>query len=106
MPFHEIEKSSFLRLLKNFDTPTSVFCILSQIAGTGIQVSGDKKLIATGTKIILAGLIFQEVMLILFVCIAFNFKNKVRTDRPLSRHIWVFVYSSSPPLDTKPSPGD
>lgn len=66
-----------------------VFCVLSQIAGTGIQVSGDENLISIGTKIILAGLIFQEVMLILFVYIAFKFKNNVQTDRPLSRHIWV-----------------
>lgn len=66
-----------------------VLCVLSQVAGTGIQASGDEKTIAIGTKIILIGLIFQEVMLIIFVYIAFKFKRKVRTDRPLSRHLWV-----------------
>jgi hypothetical protein len=49
-----------------------VLCFCSQIAGVGLQVTGDAKLMETGSHIITAGLVFQLVALAFFVFIGWK----------------------------------
>ncbi|GCB19014.1 protein RTA1 [Aspergillus awamori] len=50
-----------------------VICFLTQIAGAGVQVTGDEHLMKTGIKAVLAGLIFSLVIFLLFVWVAVVF---------------------------------
>ena len=54
-----------------------VLAFFSQLAGVGVQASGDANLMAIGKKCILGGLIFQEVALVFFTYIAIRVQNKL-----------------------------
>ncbi|KAH8756739.1 putative RTA1 domain protein [Diaporthe sp. PMI_573] len=54
-----------------------VLAFFSQLAGVGVQASGDAHLMAIGKKCILGGLIFQEVALLFFTYIAVRVQNKL-----------------------------
>lgn len=47
-----------------------VICFLTQIAGAGVQVTGDTRVMAIGRKAVLAGLVFALVVFGLFVWVA------------------------------------
>lgn len=47
-----------------------VLAFMSQLAGVGVQATGDANLMAIGKKSILGGLIFQEVALVFFTYVA------------------------------------
>jgi hypothetical protein len=54
-----------------------VICFLTQIAGAGVQVTGDAHIMAIGKKAVLAGLIFALVVFGLFVWVAAVFHRRL-----------------------------
>ncbi|GFF25840.1 protein RTA1 [Aspergillus udagawae] len=54
-----------------------VICFLTQIAGAGVQVTGDEHIMAIGKKAVLAGLIFALVVFGLFVWVAAVFHRRL-----------------------------
>ncbi|GFG22451.1 protein RTA1 [Aspergillus udagawae] len=54
-----------------------VICFLTQIAGAGVQVTGDEHIMAIGKKAVLAGLIFALVVFGLFVWVAALFHRRL-----------------------------
>lgn len=54
-----------------------VLAFFSQLAGVGVQASGDADLMAIGKKCILGGLIFQEVALVFFTYVAVKVQQKL-----------------------------
>lgn len=47
-----------------------IICLLTQLVGAGLQVTGDEEVISIGTKAVLAGLIFTLVVFVGFMAIA------------------------------------
>ena len=58
-----------------------VLAVISQLAGVGVQASGDEDLMAIGKKCILGGLIFQEVALVVFTYVALGIGHVLRWRR-------------------------
>lgn len=54
-----------------------IICFLTQIAGAGVQVSGDAHVMSIGTKATLAGLIFSLIVFCFFVLIAAVFHRRL-----------------------------
>ncbi|KAF4177570.1 hypothetical protein CNMCM8927_009393 [Aspergillus lentulus] len=54
-----------------------VICFLTQLAGAGVQITGDPHVMAIGKKAVLAGLIFALVVFGVFVWVAAVFHRKL-----------------------------
>ncbi|KAL4883212.1 RTA1 like protein-domain-containing protein [Aspergillus karnatakaensis] len=57
-----------------------IICLLTQLVGAGLQVTGDEKIINIGLKAVLAGLIFTLVVSVAFVWMAVLFHRRLSTD--------------------------
>ncbi|KAL5356083.1 RTA1 like protein-domain-containing protein [Aspergillus floccosus] len=57
-----------------------VLCFLTQIAGAGVQVTGDAHVMDIGRKAVLAGLIFSLVVFCVFVWVAGVFHSRLARD--------------------------
>lgn len=63
-----------------------IICFLTQIAGAGVQVTGDAHVMSIGTKATLAGLIFSLIVFCFFVLIAAVFHRRL-SQHPTSKVI-------------------
>ncbi|KAF7160785.1 hypothetical protein CNMCM5623_006379 [Aspergillus felis] len=54
-----------------------VICFLTQIAGAGVQVTGDADVMAVGKKVVLVGLVFALVVFGVFVWVAGAFHRRL-----------------------------
>ncbi|KAF7125540.1 hypothetical protein CNMCM5793_001779 [Aspergillus hiratsukae] len=54
-----------------------VFCFLTQLAGAGVQITGDPQVMAIGKKVVLVGLVFALVVFGLFVWVAGVFHKRL-----------------------------
>lgn len=61
-----------------------IICFLTQIAGAGVQVTGDAHVMSIGTKATLAGLIFSLIVFCFFVLIAAVFHRRL-SQHPTSK---------------------
>ena len=76
-----------------------IICFLTQIAGAGVQVTGDPQVMSIGVKATLAGLIFSLVVFCFFVLIAAVFHRRCSRDPtalmvqnpqlPWKRYMWA-----------------
>ncbi|KAL4928782.1 RTA1 domain-containing protein [Aspergillus undulatus] len=58
-----------------------IICLLTQLAGAGIQVTGDAQIISIGNKVVIAGLVFTLLVFIGFVLLAVKFQKRL-SDQP------------------------
>lgn len=80
-----------------------VICFLTQLIGSGVQVTGSANVMAIGKKAVLAGLIFSLVVFCLFVWIAIAFHMRLLRDPTMivvqnprlnwTRYMWA-LYAS------------
>ncbi|KAL4941960.1 hypothetical protein BDV06DRAFT_235693 [Aspergillus oleicola] len=54
-----------------------VICLLSQLAGAGVQVTGDANIISIGNKVVIAGLVFTLLVFVGFVFLAVKFHKRL-----------------------------
>lgn len=78
----DAEKHSVIRArwLTTIFVLADVICFISQIAGAGLQVTGDAQVMKTGRTVVLGGLIFQVIVFGLFVIIAWKFHARLTRD--------------------------
>ena len=57
-----------------------IICFLTQIAGAGVQVTGDARVMSIGKKATLGGLIFSLVVFCFFVLVAAVFHRRCNRD--------------------------
>ncbi|KAL4966189.1 RTA1 domain-containing protein [Aspergillus stella-maris] len=54
-----------------------IICLLTQLAGAGVQVTGDANIISIGNKVVIAGLVFTLVVFVGFVFLAIKFHRRL-----------------------------
>lgn len=59
-----------------------IICFLTQIAGAGVQVTGDQRVMSIGKKATLAGLIFSLIVFCFFVLVGAVFHRRCNRDPP------------------------
>jgi hypothetical protein len=57
-----------------------IFCFCTQLGGAGIQVTGDRKIMDIGNKVVLSGLIFQIMVFCFFVYTAGKFHRRLNRE--------------------------
>ncbi|KAL3460957.1 RTA-like protein [Aspergillus heterothallicus] len=86
------------RKLTRWFVLNDILCLLTQLAGAGVQISGDEQMINIGLKVVLGGLAFTLVVFAGFVCIVAVWYRRLRAQptevslaegREWRRYVWV-----------------
>ncbi|PGH12578.1 hypothetical protein AJ79_04199 [Helicocarpus griseus UAMH5409] len=65
------------RMITVIFVTNDIICFLTQLAGAGVQITGDPKVMEIGSKVVVGGLAFSLVIYCWFIWIAWRFQSRL-----------------------------